>query len=107
MRGYRHEEIRRIPCIREADTLKTLQRIAIDKEAIIPLNGKNGWINTHFTLKPLACQPYIILWTVTIVFHHYIPLWLPTYHSPTSCCPNVDVVQVTITRSCKINGSIT
>jgi len=41
MRGQRPEKIRNIPSIGEADTSKTLQRIAIDKKARVPLKGKN------------------------------------------------------------------
>jgi len=41
MRGQRPEKIRRIPSIREANTSKPLQRIAIDKKARVSLKNKN------------------------------------------------------------------
>jgi len=41
MRGQRPEKIRTIPSIGEANTSRTFQWIAIDKDASVSLNGKN------------------------------------------------------------------
>jgi hypothetical protein len=61
---------------------------------------KDWWVNIFHCLKPHARQLYLALSTLAVVYHCHVPICLTTYFSPTSDCPNGDVVQWAITWSC-------